>query len=119
MQVNYDSLPLSALPDLVAGVVLGLTAENHLEELTTCINGGELIVYEIEKGIEDLKEGGIDNYLLAVFEFALIYEQFGPALSDCENMQDDLRAIEEWGKIFLDLKHLSEKITYNYVRHRK
>ena len=119
MQETCESLPISALPDLVAGVVLGLTAENHLEELTACINGGELIVYEIRQGVKDLKAGGIENYLLAIFEFVLIYKQFGDALSDCEHMQDDLRAIEEWGKIFTDLKHLSEKVTYNYMRHKK
>ena len=96
-----------------------MTAENHLDELETCLNDDTLIAYEINKGIEDLKKGGIENYLLAAFEFVLVYEQFGDALKDCENMQDDLAAIEEWAKIFLKPKELCDELSYNLLKNKE
>ena len=116
---DIQLFPADAAPQLIAGIVMGLTAENHLPEIEKCLDDGMLIAEEVNKGISEIKKGGIENYVLAAVEFGLVYKQLGSSLKNCEGMQDDLAEIEEWAKIFLDFKKLSYEVTYNLTKHEK
>ena len=85
-----------------AGLVFGLTADNHLTEIEACFTGGELMFHEVRTGIADIKKGGWDNDVQAALEFGLVALQVPQALNTCESMGDDLTAIEEWAQIFTD-----------------
>ena len=119
MQENLPSFPIDAAPQLIAGIVMGLTAENHLPEIEKCLDSGELIAYEVERGVADIKKGGLENYVLAAVEFGLVFKQLSGSLKNCEGMQDDIAEIEEWSKIFLDFKELAYKVTYSLTKNRK
>jgi len=54
------SLPLTAVPDFVAGFVYGMVGDNKLTEIEACFQGVEIMEPEIEAGIADLKKGGWD-----------------------------------------------------------
>ena len=89
-----------AIPDFVAGFVYGMTGNNNLTEIEACYQGGELVAQEIEQGIADIKLGGTDHDIQAALEFALAATQIPLSLKTCENMGDDIQAIEDWASIF-------------------
>ena len=105
--------------DFLAGFVFGMTAENHLTEIERCMTGGELILSEVEKGIADIKAGGWENDAKAALEFGLVVTQVPQALSMCENMDDDLQAIKDWGQIFLNPAELAATVTKHYIFNKR
>ena len=110
---------LTAGADFVAGFMYGMTGDNHLTEIEACFNGGELMYQEVENGIADIKKGGVDNDVQAALQFALVALQIPQALNTCENMQDDIQAIESWAKIFTNPAELAKKASTHYALHRK
>lgn len=74
---------------------------------------------EIEKGIADIKKGGWDNDTQAALQFGLAALQIPQALSTCENMDEDIAAIESWAQIFTDPAKLGETLTKHYLLHKK
>ena len=74
---------------------------------------------EIERGIAELKAGGWDNEVQGILEFALVALQIPQALNTCENMGDDIAAIEAWAQIFTDPAQLAATITKHYAFHKK
>lgn len=65
-------LAAMAIPDLVAGLVFGLTGDNNLTEIEACFQGGELMETEIKTGIADIKQGGWDEDVQAALNFGLV-----------------------------------------------
>ena len=45
------------MPELIAGVLYGLTKENHLTEVQTCYHSGEQVLKETEEAFSDLTSG--------------------------------------------------------------
>ena len=56
---------------LLAGLIYGLTEQNHLTELETCYTGGSEMENEIMTAIGDFKEGGWDNITQGCLEIIL------------------------------------------------
>ena len=110
---------ISAGADFAAGLVMGLTAVNHLEEIEACMTGGELMFSEVDKAIADIKDGGLESYLMAAFEFGLVAVQVPEALRTCKSMGDDIAAIESWASIFKDRSALVATVTKHYLFHKK
>ena len=117
MLTNVD-MPVTAIPDFVAGFVYGMTGDNNLTEIEACYQGGELMAEEIETGIADIKKGGTDMDIQAALEFALAATQIPVALNTCEGMTDDINAIEEWASIFKNPTQLASKLALHYARHK-
>lgn len=117
MLANVD-ISVMAIPDFVAGFVYGLTGDNHLTEIEACYTGGEVLATEIETGIADIKHGGTDYDIQAGLQFALAATQIPIALNTCENMGDDITAIEQWAAIFKDPAKLAQKLALHYARHK-
>ena len=110
---------MTAVPDFLAGFVLGMTADNHLGEIEACVEGGELLSAEIRTGIADIKHGGLEYDLDAVFQFGLMVMQVPHALKTCESMGDDIAAIEQWAQIFKNPKELAARVSKHYLLHKK
>jgi hypothetical protein len=108
-----------AIPDLVAGLVYGLTGDNQLTEIEACYQGGEIMEQEIVTGINDIKKGGWDNDTQAALEFGLAVLQLPQALNTCENMGDDIAAIESWASIFTNPAELAATLSKHYILHKK
>ena len=73
-----------------------MTAENNLEEIEACFQGGTTMYSEVEFALAELAKGGWDNETQAALEFGLVALMFPQALSTCKGMDDDIAAIEEW-----------------------
>ena len=115
---NVD-ISVMAIPDFIAGFVFGMTGNNDLEEIESCYQGGQLMASEIETGIADIKKGGTDNDIQAGIQFALAALQIPQALNTCENMDEDIAAIEEWASIFKNPTALASKVATHYALHHK
>ena len=108
----------TATADFVAGFVYGMTGDNHLTEIEACFQGGDLMYQEIETGIADIKKGGWDNDTQAALQFGLAILQIPQALNTCENMDQDIAAIESWAQIFTDPAKLSATLAKHYAFHK-
>ena len=104
--------------DFVAGLVFGLTADNHLTEIETCFTGGELMYHEIEAGIADIKKGGWNEDVQAALEFGLVALQIPGALKTCKGMSADIKAIEQWATIFTNPTELAATVSKHYLFHK-
>ena len=109
---------MKAVPDFVAGFVMGMTGDNHLMEVEHCMEGAELVGAELKQAIKDIREGGLEYDLDAVFQFGLMAMQVPSALKTCESMGDDLAAIKQWADIFRDPKELVQVVTKHYLFHK-
>ena len=79
--------------DFIAGFMYGMTGDNNLHEIQSCIQGAELMVPEIKAGIADIKKGGWLFDTQAAFQFGLVALQIPQALDACE-MKEDVKAIK-------------------------
>lgn len=79
-----------AVPEFVAGVVYGLTAENHLTEIEACWTDGTVIEQDVMYGIHDLKHGGWDFEVQAFLEFGLAALNLPVMLGACMHMGPDI-----------------------------
>ena len=111
--VDIDAM---AVPDFIAGVIFGLTGDNHLDEIRTCYQGGDTIVNDAKIALDDMKHG---SYLQAVQEVGDIINQFPTALTNCKNMDDDFAEIEDWAKIFTKPVSLVTEASKNWLLHHK
>ena len=73
---------------------------------------------EIETGIADIKKGGTDNDIQAGLQFALAALQIPQALHTCENMDEDVAAIEDWASVFKNPTKLARKLATHYAMHK-
>ena len=119
MLVEPANLAPIAVPDFIAGFVYGMTGDNNLTEIEACAQEVPFMASEIETGIADIKSGGWNNDVQAALQFALVALQIPQALNTCENMQDDIQAIESWASIFTNPAELAKKASTHYALHRK
>ena len=118
MLTNVD-ITAMAIPDFIAGFMFEMTGNNDLEEIEKCYQGGTLMASEIELGIADIKKGGVDNDIQAGLQFGLAALQIPQALKTCENMDEDIAAIESWASIFKSPTELASKVATHYALHHK
>ena len=111
---------LMAFPDFAAGLLYGLTSENHLTEIESCWTEGTVVDEDIMAGIRDLKlNKGWDFEIQAILEFGLAALNLPIALKTCEQMGPDIKAFESWASIFEDPAKLTATVTKHYALHRK
>lgn len=108
-----------AIPDFIAGLMYGLTTENHLTEIEGCWTAGTVVDEDLMIGIHDLHHGGLDWEIQAILEFGLAALNLPIALKTCEGMGPDIKAIESWATIFENPAQLTATVTKHYALHRK
>ena len=74
---------------------------------------------ELMTAIGDFKAGGWNNITQGVLNLLLIGFQMPQELNTCENMQDDLSAIESWASIFTNKTKLISTVTKHYLLHKR
>ena len=79
-----DSQPLTfdvmAAPDFIAGFIYGMTGDNHLEEIETCMQGGEDLFTDINTVFEDFFSG---EFVAGLAEVGSIILEFPTDLANC------------------------------------
>ena len=103
----------------LAGLIYGLTTENHLTEIETCYAGGADIDHEIVTAIHKFKAGGWNNITQGVLEVLLAVLQLPQELHTCEGMSADLKAIEEWASILTNKTKLISTVSKHYLFHKQ
>lgn len=115
IQTNEVTLPpLNMVPDFVAGLIYGFTGDNHLDEIETCLQDGDVLVKDAEKALEDIK--GL-HVVQAVEDFGAIVWALPDAVAGCEGMDDDITAIEQWAAIFKEPTKLAKVVSKNWLFH--
>jgi len=117
-RMEAPAISAMAVPDFLAGFVYGMVQDNQLVEIEGCAQGWEIMLPEIQTGINDIKAGGWNNDTQAALEFALVILQIPQALHACESMQDDIAAIESWAQIFTNPAQLAATVSKNMVFHK-
>ena len=117
------SVPGGYINKVLAGFLYGMTKDNNLSEIEACVNMVEADAPEMKQelvaAINDFKYGGWDHIVQGVLELLLVGLQVPQVLHVCENIQDDVSAIEAWAKNFTDLSTLTATLTKHYLFHRK
>lgn len=108
-----------AFPDFLAGMIFGMTEENHLTEIEICYHGGAGVDSYIKTAFSDFHHGGVDWEMQGIINIGLAALNVPVMLAECEGMGEDLVAIENWAAIFTEPKKLTETITKNWLLHRK
>ena len=89
------------VPDFINGLMHGLVGSHHQSEgLEDCLQGGEMIAYEITKGIRNIQNNGKWGDIGAALEFSVLVMQLPSALSHCPRLAAELSAIEAWSQVF-------------------
>jgi hypothetical protein len=117
--MSVANISVTGAPKFIAGFVYGMTGENHLEEIETCYQGGDLMFEEIEFAISKVTGDGWDDITQGALEFAIVALQIPQVLHTCKGMGDDIQAIEEWASIFKDPATLVATVTKHFALHRK
>ena len=97
LELFQYGLEAMAIPDYVAGFIYGMSGDNHLEEIEGCYHGGSSVVSDAQNALKLLEEG---SYTKSAAGFYHVFNEFGDALTSCQNMSDDLAAIQSWATIF-------------------
>lgn len=107
-----DGFSAMAIPDYVAGLIYGLTGDNHLEELETCFHVTDDIVDSAKTVINDFAEVEIIH---AFEDLGDLASKLPPALDTCTGMQDDFQKIAQWADIWTHPLHLAERLGKNWL----
>ena len=109
--LTFDAM---AIPDFVAGFIYGMTGDNNLAEIETCMESGENIYSEITKAFTDIENG---DYIQGIMQIGYLITEFPSELSQCQNMDKDINAIEQWATIFTEPVQLAETVAKNFFLH--
>jgi len=102
-------------PDFLAGMIYGFTGDNELPEIEACYTGGEEIISDSQKLLDELKA---EDWVQATKTGFRLNNEVQHALDTCQNLDGDIARIEAWGEIFTDPVRLSETVTKNWFLHR-
>ena len=59
--IPTEPIPVLAVPPFLAGLIYGMTTEDHLLEITDCYVGAEVLFPELNFALDRVHTGGIDN----------------------------------------------------------
>ena len=108
-------IPVDKLPDFVAGLINGLVDHNDLPELRKCLTGQEELEKDVAIVITDFKN---KNIIGGIKELGTIITQEIPKdVALCVSLNDDIKRIEDWAKIFSHPFQLIEELVKNMGQH--
>jgi len=116
IQSKYEGLPLplNAAPEYVAGMIYGFTGTNHLDELNTCMKGGDVMIKDAHEAIHDIK---MVMPISACLDFGKFIWDLPNAIDTCKGMDEDIAAIEAWADIFKQPETLAKTVSKNWLFH--
>jgi hypothetical protein len=113
------NIAVLGMPKFLAGFLYGMTAENHLDELAHCYQGGHLMFEEVEFALSHLHTALGNDTLEGVLELAIVALQIPQTLHTCHGMGDDVIAFKEWASIFHNPAELIATVSKHVALHRK
>mmetsp|Transcript_19634 Transcript_19634/g.26542 ORF Transcript_19634/g.26542 Transcript_19634/m.26542 type:complete len:468 (-) Transcript_19634:212-1615(-) len=116
MAASATAFDAIAVPDFVAGMIFGLTGDNHLTELEACYQGGSKVVTDSQVAVADFKAG---QYFKGIQQAGVIWNEVGSAMTTCKGMDEDIAKIEAWAKIFTEPATLSKTVAKRWLFHGK
>eukprot|EP00352_Strombidinopsis_acuminata_P009243 CAMPEP_0176376836 /NCGR_PEP_ID=MMETSP0126-20121128/28465_1 /TAXON_ID=141414 ORGANISM="Strombidinopsis acuminatum, Strain SPMC142" /NCGR_SAMPLE_ID=MMETSP0126 /ASSEMBLY_ACC=CAM_ASM_000229 /LENGTH=175 /DNA_ID=CAMNT_0017738429 /DNA_START=13 /DNA_END=540 /DNA_ORIENTATION=+ len=106
-----------AIPEVLAGLVYGITHHDDLEEIQACMGDSSAIYKDIEQELL-LLHGGFAEIIKAVhLGISIIKSDIPEVLHDCENMGDDLAAIGVWASEFKQPVALAKHVFRQVLGH--
>lgn len=96
----------------MAGLIYGLTGENHLDELETCLKVSDDLVNEAKKIIGEFSAKEVIH---AIEDIGTLASMLPPALTTCKDMDEDIAKIEAWAQIWTHPAHLLERVGKNWI----
>ena len=103
-----------AVADFVAGLMFGLTGDNHLTEIEQCFKSTDPMRVDLMAAIEDFKSF---DFIAGIEDIGDIIWQIPVAFQDCTGMEDDIAAIEAWAEIFKQPIALAQTVALNWLKH--
>ena len=105
---------LTGVPDFAAGLVYGLTGDNHLDEIRHCFDGSASMLKHAEDALDDIKHLKL---IKGAKDIGKVIWTLPDSFSSCQNMDSDVAAIEEWADIFHHPIQLGELVTKRWLTH--
>jgi hypothetical protein len=115
LAASTNAIDFNGSVQLVAGLMDGLIGKNDLPELQQCMQDDQALVNDINTAISDFEQGSVQSIIAGVQEGMKIAGEFPTALADCQNISDDINAVEAYFAQFKDVKATAEKIFKNVL----
>ena len=93
------SIDFKAPIEFVGGFLDGMVGDNHLDELYTCEHDLDAIVKSVDTLLRLFEEKKYDELWKFFGSFSTTMMI---SLKECSTIGDDVKAIEDWSKIFED-----------------
>ena len=106
--------PLDAIPEFTAGLIFGLTGDNHLDEIQHCMQVDQPLIDQAVSALDDFKHLHAISGLKHV---GAIFWALPDAFDACSGMDDDIAAIQEWADIFHHPVRLTNEVSSNWLKH--
>ena len=119
MYLEYDNThlflpPLNAIPDFTAGLIFGLTGDNHLHEIQHCMKVDQPIIDQAISALDDFKHL---HAISGLKHIGAIFWELPNAFDACSDMDADIAAIEDWSQIFHHPIKLTNTVSGNWLKH--
>ena len=114
LAASTTAFDIKAVPEFVAGMVFGLTGENHLVEIESCYKSGDKVVTDSEYALNQFKSGHVFK---GIKELGTVWNEVFSTLHTCEGMSEDLAEVEAWAKIFTKPVELSKTVAKRWLFH--
>ena len=115
LAASTNAIDFNGSVNFVAGLMDGLIGKNDLPELQKCMTDDQALVNDINTAISDFEQGSVQSIIAGVQEGMKIAGEFPTALADCQNIGDDISAVEAYFAQFKDVKATAEKIFKNVL----
>ena len=102
---------------ILVGFINGLSKDDHLTEIQSCIDGAENLEAEIVDAIDKIGKMDITDLIAGFTELVKVVEDLPLEVKTCESIQDDITRIESWATIFENPTALVETVTKNLITH--
>jgi hypothetical protein len=101
--------------EITAGIFYGITQEEGLTELSSCMHDSDRFVDEIVKGVEMIIEHDLRSIIAGTRSIARAVHSLPSYLDECEHSAEDIHTLEAWSHIFLEPANLVQTIAANAI----
>ena len=88
---------MMAVPDFVAGFLLGMTGDNQLTKIEACYQGGDRVLMYTKPALSDFMSG---HFFKDIKAAGVVWNKLSSSMHTCKGISDDVTVVEAWAKIF-------------------
>ena len=112
-----SAIGFTGVVEIIAGITDGIIQKDNLDEFQKCITGAETLEDNIDRAVEDFKEGGLAGYAEGLMEIQQLIQKLPQSVSTCTSIADDLTKLGQWAEIFIEPTVFIKTVSYNLVFH--